>query len=212
MQIAYDREHGWAAALDIPYRGKRVYLHGTDLYSAASQIVSGAAGSSLVTRLDVRFPKFSRNSGILRLVESDPDRERLQLSPVRIHAACDDGRLLVGWYEESETRVQRRAENCEAAIVAATEIEGEIARYTGEQGPPIIEIIVFVTKTLLLKLFPDGPGKWVFTALRSESLLPDGFHAIQVVLTSAVGSRAASCSVMCGPEMLGEIYFAKADE
>ncbi len=213
MQIAQDGSVAWSAAPDIPYRGKRAYLHGTDLHAAATAIVIHAAGPRSVTRLDVRFPRFTRHAGIFRLVGGEPDRTILQNSPVRIQATLDDGETLSGWYDESNEPARIRSENFESAIVAATRIEGDTARYLGDRGPPAIEIIVFLTKTLLLAQFPDGPGKWVFTALRTDGVIGvDDPCDINVTLINAIGGRAASCAVMCGGEAVGDIYFGRAEE
>lgn len=213
MQIGHDGDRSWWAAADIPYRGNRTYLHGTDLYTAATAIATHAAGSRALARLDVRFPRFTRNAGTFRLTSGETDRATLQKSPVRIQAVTGDGVTLSGWYDESDEPARLRNENFERAIVAATQIEGDTARYAGDQGPPTIEIIVFLTKTLLFKKFPDGPGKWVFTALRSDGIIgADNPCDINVTLINAIGDRAASCAVMCGDEAVGDIYFGRAEE
>lgn len=213
MQVSYDPASGWSATPEIPYRGTRTYLHGTDLYTASTALVAAAAGSSRITAFDVRYPRFTRGKGVFRLVEGEADHAQWATSSVRIQARTEDGRHLTGWYAEIDKPAADRRDNFEKSIVAATRLESNTARYVGEPGPPLIEIIVFLTKTLLLNLFPDGPGKWVFTALRSGDLLPaEDASDVAIVLESAVGARAACCSVMIGGRKFGDIYFGRAEE
>jgi hypothetical protein len=212
MQVSDDPGGAWSAAPELPYRGARTYINGADLYAASTDLVSSAVGAEAITGMDVRYPRFTRCRGTFYLTERPVNETKWASSPVRIQASTTDGRRLTGWYEETTQPARNRLDNHEKAVVAGTVISDSSARYTGDAGPPGIEILVYVTKTLLVQLLPDGRGKWIFTALRSNGLLPDHPQDVKIILDSAVGSRAAACSVMIAGSKFGDIYFGRAEE
>lgn len=213
MQVSFDPTIGWSLEPKLPYRGARNYINGADLYAASSAIVTAAAGTSQVVALDVRYPRFTRCNGTFRLVEGEPEISKWAASSVRIKVRTADNRNLTGWYEEANQLPTERSENSEKTVVAFTQITGNSAKYIGEPNPPAIEILVYLTKTLLLHYYPGGRGKWIFTAIRLGSLLPQStLHDVEIVLDSVVGERAASSSILIGGAKFGDIYFGRAEE
>lgn len=207
MQVDFDPKTGWVASFNIPYRGDRDYLNGADLYAAASQLVAHAASRREIRQLDVRYPRFTRNAGCFRLSSQEDLGPDFRRSSVRIRADLEDGTTLVGWYDEGSEAARDRFENHEKIVVASTDVREQFASYLGDTRPPLIEVVVYTTKTLLQTVFREACGKWIFTGIKSRPLHEGDRSGLQVSIDAELSSRAVVCSLTNSSEYVGDIYF-----
>ncbi|SKA92831.1 hypothetical protein SAMN02745166_01984 [Prosthecobacter debontii] len=194
--------------LELPFRGERSYLHGTDLY----QSVVGAVGddlpqgpfSMMFHSLLRQAPDLICSRESLRQWREDPAfRGELRFGSAEntLHAV-----LL-----ESDRPVTERKLCNENEVAAAAEVD-ESAKTAKLLHPRIgvpIEQVVFLNKHLHLKLLPHLSPKWLFARLELESSLPPVCaDSLEVVLKQVLGNRFTRSDILLDGKRYGTISFS----
>lgn len=190
--------------LELPYKGSRAYLHGTDMYNAIMDYFGCGKPQLLRGPLKMVMHEFARNQvdmifGIGAERCPRPENARLEFS------FSDD---VSGWLSETERPVLARLPYPEAEIVAGCRIEGQTVTGAPTSRFSPIEVLVSLTKHLHSTLRP-GPTGWAFTRLELQRPLNDtDKDSLEVELLHALGNRLTKSAVRVGQTPLGHIYFS----
>ena len=74
-----------------------------------------------------------------------------------------------------------------------------------------IEQIVALTKKLHHAVYPDAPGKWLFTKIQMDSHIDPSSYRNETVTIRALKNfhnRLSQCMILVGKESVGHIYFS----
>jgi hypothetical protein len=194
--------------LELPFRGERTYLHGTDLYQA----ITAALGSALPAGpVSLTFHSLLKNQpdlvcsaeSLRHLREEPAFRGELQLGSgaETVHAAL----------MESARPVERR-KACNEDEVAAAAVVDEAARSAVLRAPSIgtaIEQVVFLNKHLHLRLLPHLSTKWLFARLELAAPLPaEPPASLRIELKQVLGNRFTRCDIFRDDRKSGSISFS----
>lgn len=194
--------------LELPFRGERSYLHGTDLHQA------------IVAALAEPPPAGSVNLTFHHLLSHQPDLvlSRDSLQHLREDAAFrgemrwgNGTDLLHAVLLESGRPVTARKVCNEPEVAAAAVVD--VAAKTAElkesaPGSPI-ERIVFLNKRLHLEVLPHLSPKWLFARLELVApLAAEPPEEFTITLRQVLGKRFTRSEVTAGGRRLGFISFS----
>lgn len=194
--------------LDLPFRGERAYLHGTDLYQA----IVTALGSDLpVGPISITFhsllkqlPDLVCSSESLRHLREDPafrGELRFGQGDSVLHAALMES-------ERPATSRKTCNEN-DVAACSVVDVEAKSAKLEKPQIGSPIEQVVFLNKHLHLKLLPHLSPKWLFARLELNAPLPsEAPQTLEIVLKQVLGNRFTRSEILVEGERFGFISFS----
>jgi hypothetical protein len=194
--------------LELPFRGERNYLHGTDLYQAITTVLGSAVAAG---PLSLTFHS---------LLQNQPDLvcSAQSLRHLREDAAFR-GELRFGSGEQTLNAVlmeslrpvaQRKAcnENEVAAAAAVDETERTAVLELPNIGTPI-ELVVFLNKHMHLRLLPHLSPKWLFARLELSAPLPAEPPAkLFIQIKQVLGSRFTRSDIFWDGQKAGSISFS----
>ncbi len=190
-------------SLDLPLRGARSYIHGTDIYEAiVSRLAADPHGES---GLSMSIHQFSRH-GLDMLVA------RHASDPLPEHAAVTfhNRSGLRGVMIETERPVGRTIPFDENAITSHVEVSGNEASITGKTGLPPIDVLVILTKHWHLTQLPEAGKAWVFVRLDLDRLLTDAdAERLSIRIDQNLANRMTRAAVLSAGQPIGHIYFSK---
>lgn len=194
--------------LELPFRGERSYLHGTDLHQA----IMGALGSDLPAgpvsitfhSLLKQLPDLICSADSLRHLRDDPAfRGELRLG-------SGENVLNAVLMESARPATERKI--CNENDVAAAAVVDEAAKSATLDEPQVgnlIEQIVFLNKHLHLKLLPHLSPKWLFAKLElSAPLATAAPRQIALVLKQVLGNRFTRSEILFDGQRFGSISFS----
>ena len=195
-------------ALDLPFKGQRDYLHGTDMYQAIVRAIRDAESTALIGSFRMAIHKIARLQ--CQLLSSAPPlpSPRPQNTIVEFSFASADINL-AGWIVETNAPVATRVPYPEEEIAKRCLIN----RRTIALNEPVaflpIEVLVAMNKELHLSCLPSAVGKWYFTRLDLDRLLrPDDVPAFQLELGQNVSNRFTKSAIFVRDKSIGHIYFS----
>ncbi len=193
---------------DIPYKGDRDYLHGTDIYEFVHGFVRAHVQPAEIRRFQLKFHGFTRAQGTVFLADRDEAAEaKPKRAPIQFLVEVD-GRVLEGWHVADGPVGDRRVAGHEAFVVANSEIVDRRIRYTGGAGIPVIEAVVFSTKRLHQETLPHIKGKWVFAALDTSRFFDEAdLQDLTIELRDVLHDRFTASKIECHGQPLGQILF-----
>lgn len=189
---------------DLPFKGARDYLHGTDTYNWLASLVDvPAAVSGPVFTLTFR-----------RLI-------RHQMTIVRLEGKAADPQLVAEFslgsgagtprYGLRETGIvpTRRVAYDEDGLVRSCVIEGHSIQAPSSAPATPVELCVAMTKALHQTAFAGEKRKWLFARLELARLFrPDDTQGLSVQIVQHVESRFSKSTLTREGEILGHIYFS----
>lgn len=196
-----------AIPLSLPLKGDRAYVHSTDLYPAALQVVSERwhLGDLRHVQLVCRI----RTGHELALTRSQPGLEE-RVAVFSFQVGDEKHKL---YFVRREGDIQRRVPYDEEAIAARGELDVEdksvIYRPHEAVVATLIEAVVASAKTLHQALFPDA-GQWVVTQIESECPLAEvPFSELRIAFERSMGgARLTRSEISLDGETLGHIFFS----
>ncbi len=197
--------------LDLVFRGKRSYIHGTDIYTSIVSLIREQDNGGALS--------LSFHSQILRQPDLIPATES-QIALQRENTSFrGDVRMGKGaeaqcWMlMESSREVAMRLPCHEAQVLATARVDGGARTATlpaRSAGTPI-EQIVFLNKHLHLLALPAPATQWLFARLELRRALPESaIGEVTVKLNQVLGGRFTRSSISWSGEPLGNIYFSLA--
>ena len=193
--------------LDLPYKGSRDYLHGTDIHDALCDEVEAKIGGPL-QRLDLVFHRMVRSALSAEVFESSAVPEAEPAVVFRFQAR---GQGWVAQLHETGGPVTRRSPYDEDAVlkVSTYDAERQFIESPVLPGYSNIEIIIPLFKDLLQRVLPDAKGKWLFTRLQlPESFRHATFARLGITFAGQSGMRLARGAMLGDGEKLGHIFFS----
>lgn len=194
--------------MDIPFRGRRDYLHGTDIYEFMMNLNAGGRRDGPV---QLQFHTLLRRQGelLVGVEEMASWRKRPEYrgeGRFRIDGAFQQVILV-----ETEQPVNRRKECNEAEVTAEGEIDvvsrsGVLrARSTGS----MVERVVFLNKQLHAKVLPEVTGQWLFAKIELNRPLPKASECeLKLVLRQVLGNRFTKAEIFIDDVSYGFIIFS----
>lgn len=190
--------------LDVPFKGRRDYLHSTSIWNAiASQFIH--AGRPPATRLAVSFRRLIVRQPIL----SFPFRDRTLpgVSVGDVVLITGDARE-TGILKTSDLLVARRVEDYEDGIRGNVEIEGNRASFAGKPDTmTAVEVIVAVIK-FLHERSVSRDVKWLATRLDLPlNLTLSATDKLDVAITHKTATLATMSDVFVDGSWCGKVAF-----
>ncbi len=178
--------------LDLPFKGTRDYLHGTDMVEA----LVGIAGPGPVS---LRIHKIARSP--LEVI-FEPDGE--DLSAWTAIARISDQMFGL---KEGDGTVQRRVPYDEQRAIGSASRVGEVLRCARDNDFTLIEQIVALNKSSLSFRKPEVE-RWVFTELDLADY-PASVANIAISPGASLGDRLVRSEVLFDGATVGKIGFSK---
>lgn len=197
--------------LELSYRGKRTYLHGTDIYTHLVSLLPGHLFSSL------SFHSLLSAQPDVALVAAEDLEAGRQRPDFRgeFKASDPQGQPCHGLLVESSRPVSARRDCNEPEILAAAQVDPAARTASLPPGTPgsAIEHVVFLNKKLHQSLLPPPATQWLFARLDLRRPLPEptpGEPSLTVRMGPALGGQFTRSDILLGGEKLGHIFFALA--
>jgi hypothetical protein len=194
--------------LELPFRGERTYLHGTDLHQAivaalGEDLPAGPVSITFHSLLN-QLPDLVCSTESLRHLREDPTfrgEVRLGGGDTVLNAA-----LMESTRPATERKICNENEVAAAAVVDET---AKSATLEAGQIGNLIERIVFLNKHLHLKLLPHLSPKWLFARLELTAPLPaEPPRQLSLVLKQVLGNRFTRSDILFDGQRFGSISFS----
>ena len=194
--------------LDIPLKGERDYLHGTDIYDSVLQTCREQLPNEEIGRINLKFREFIHHQCELYLVEAGEEKI-LPDTKSTLKIETGQGRSLRGGLVETDLWPGRRVGSWEAEVFEAARCRPDTVRLFGPHEFPPIEALVFMTKKLHQVQFSTARGRWIFVALDvKRPLNPRDPRDLTVRIEANRNDRLTESSIQTPGGRLGRIYFS----
>jgi hypothetical protein len=189
-----------AYPLDLPFKGTRDYLHGTDIFDALLRVSGARDRVVLILRRPMRHP-----------VDVVPFHS--MPNPTAYHAefhyvAGRRTRTLV-LRENSSRKVTHRIAYDENDVTAAAEITDGSLKCQISSSYSFIEHVVALNKVLLNSFSPAvSSPRWLFARIELDTI-PQAPKVLDLKLVASIGSRITKTELGADGCSLGHIYFSR---
>ncbi len=195
-------------ALAFRYKGGRSYVHGTDMYTEFAGLVEETLpgvteGSIKMTIRQMITKQCKLVYSLENNIASKPDDHKSEFS------FAIGPTTLTAWLMETDESVSGEYDYNEDEIAQGSAITGETIKLIEETPYSPIEVLVALNKHLHLNLFPDAPGKWLFTKLELIRLLDEKDPPeFELKFEKNSNFRITKTGIFSGGEKIGDIYFS----
>ena len=186
--------------LDLPFKGTRHYLHGTDMFDALLGITGAKGRVVLVMRRLMKSPV----NAVSIAPEVDPTAY-----PAEFHYSTIESDCTVVLCEDPGREVTRRVPYDEERITAPAVISGTALTCRVSESYSFIEQVVALNKLLLNSSVGADAPKWLFTRIELDTV-PDACEILDLKLAASIGSRITKTAIGTDGRSIGHIYFARA--
>jgi len=189
--------------LDLPFKGTRDYLHGTDMFDALLRITEAKGPVVLVLRRTMRHPvdAVPIPRGVAPSAHSAEFHYTWAGSDRTIVVREDPGRI-----------VTRRVPYDEEAITAGAAVCGTSLSSSISGSYSFIEYVVTLNKLLLSRWAPGmTASKWLFTRIELD-IVPESPKRLDLNVTASIGCRIAKTAIRADGRLLGHIYFSSVPQ
>ena len=197
--------------LDVPFRGKRDYLHSTDVYRAVVDHLKSRFSLADIVSFRIKFNQFSH--AVLDFHywgEGDPAPQAKEAKGF-VWFELGDQRRFRGYFADSDRPATRRIEGHEPALVAATQTESAWASVAPMPEADAIEHVVFATKKLHTQRIPLQAGLWIVGELRATGVLDRELTGpVRIEMQNNHADKITESSILVGAEKFGSIIFMVA--
>lgn len=192
--------------LDIPFKGKRDYLHSTSLYDAVVKHLGDKLGRGNLSDVRLMFQGFARKK--LKVTQHLGEAESRALMTF----VCAGQKFRLD-FVETEKEVADRRPYPEEQIMEHCHLDPVAERATlvddGRQPFSLMECVVAINKALHERLFAENRGKWLFTEIRTaRPLYETQWKEIAVQLKHRLGLKLTRATITLDREDVGYICFS----
>lgn len=197
----------YSAFSDLPLKGDRDYLHGTDTYEWIAGLAAEAGLQGEMTSIQLSFHRMFRHQLVLLGANEASDGGKEPAVQVVLQRSGEEE---VKWdFYESERVPSRRVPYDEDSVEANCRVEGKRIKYLGGADFLPIEILVAMTKVLHFEVFADRTVKWLFVRLDLPRFLADkDLQGLSVEMKQAIPKRFSKNEVRSDSGLRGAIYFS----
>lgn len=182
--------------LDLPLKGNRTYVHGTDLFDA------------LVTRTRPQPPLSLRIHRIIKgLVQVAPLPGQTNPAALFVSTIGENKPHVLGLYEQPRDSQPRRVAFDEEAIAAGHSFHDQSVDMVHRSDASLIERWIVLNKLLHQRLLPNDRGRWMFTRI-DLSNLPVNVAQTDLRFKGRVGTRLTRVAIETDGSIVGDLYFS----
>jgi len=192
--------------LDLAFKGKRDYLHGTDVLNQTLFWLQDALPGAPLEDIDFSFHHLAHHQVGVRIGASPAGQ-----SVYSVCAFTQGGRREKAYLIETDMPVTRRYPYPEEEIVAPMQIDSAVRRgvLLGTVEYTDIEVWVAMTKALHHAVFPQAPSKWLFVRGR----FPNYTRRTQarertLAIAASLRDRLTRSEAFLDGRKVGEIFFS----
>lgn len=194
-----------AVPLDLPFKGNRQYLHGTDIFDAVISLTKPRHGVAF------RFHRLMRNPIDLVPI-ADAGKGADEAAGYYVRYGANGTKRIWHFREAHARRITGRVPYDESDVVSDAIYEADNIESPGPSTYSFIERAVALHKALLRRREnSDGPGAWLFTHLDLTNV-PSNPVRIRLKLSGFLGTKMAKSTIECDGEPLGQITFWRVNE
>jgi hypothetical protein len=183
--------------LDLPFKGNRDYVHGTDLFDSLVARTAPAAAVSL------RIHRMMH--GLVRVDPWEAGDE--PGAALFFYADESGGSRALAMHDSPRADKARRIPFDEAAIAARHVLHDQRIEMAHRDDATFIERWIVLNKLLHQHLFAAGHGRWIFTRI-DVSALPATIGRTALVFRSRVGTRLTRVGIEADGRAIGDMYFS----
>ena len=196
---------------EMPFKGKRSYLHGTSILECATQIAKQKAPSAYGGRLRAVFHGLARSGLSVALASEDEIALRPEGIMAEVISQGKSGECVFFWFTDSGVPIRKQVPYPEELLAQQLTYSGRRVILHGTSPFSPVETLVAMTKFAHQRFMPEVEA-WFFTRLDIvHPLLEFDLEGLSVELQSRLGtlSRARICAAS---GELGSIYFSATEK
>jgi len=193
------------------FKGKRTYVHGTDIFQATLEFVLRALGD-YPSRLDGYLHHLLRNNALFCL-HKDKAIEKDDKLCAYFSLEFGDQKYWVSVLDSGEPITSSR-EYDEANVVSLCSLAGDVAVMAFKDAYTYIEQYVAMTKYLHSAVYPDATrkGKWLFTRIQLQNAIDPNLYSqatiMEVEFEQNFHNRLTRSSLRMNNTLIGYIFFS----
>lgn len=194
--------------LSFLFKGKRNYIHGTDIYDQVIRAVGRRHDIGELRLLRIKMRRLVHKQCHLMLGSVGEKLEVQEESPADIFVSTAEGNTY-GYLVDTGCDINGRYAFDEEAIRSLCILSDGAISIRGLVKYTPIEIVVVMTKLLHQTIFPEVKGKWLFTQLELKRLFtPEDSSKLVIKFKHNFNYALTKSAIQSGTSELGHIYFS----
>ncbi len=187
------------------FKGSRRYIHGTDMFNAMFQSLSGKSLSN------IRFMMHGIvDSPCCRLFIAESRDELDSVNDIRVRCQYDrDG--VTHWLAlspaECELSKSARYEYDEERLLSHCEMQSDGITLLRQSPFSFIENVVAMNKHMHLQMFPEATGRWMFTRIDLIAGC-EARESIALKFRHNMNFRLTKSDILVEGQKKGDLYFS----
>jgi len=185
---------------DFCFKGKRKYVHGTDVFSALSTNFNGQ-----LKYIDISFHGIAIRN--LIFFTEKPKKKDIKV----VFKAESNGEKIKLFGVEDNKDIECRYDYAEEKIIDQTTIDlsNEIISLNQLTDYSFIEHIVAMNKALLNNLYIEKDGQWLFTRLQlTNNIQMNEIESLDIALKLNVQFKLTKSVINVNNREMGYLYFS----
>jgi len=186
----------------ICYKGKRNYLHGTDISDCLIRTIKK------YDSLSIKFLRvISTNLDFYFVNQNELKKFRLQntISVLLNYTYKGESLFLAGL--ENKLKVNCNVKDYEKQIINSSTLNSSEVSSINHGNGTLVDKIVVMNKFLLSSLFENN--NWLFTQLDLYCPFPEKIHEIKIKYNDSLGTMLYKSSIFFNKVEIGSIMFSK---
>lgn len=183
--------------LDLPLKGGRDYVHGTDLFDA------------LLTRFQPSPPLSLRIHSVIRgLIDVRPWQVGQQ-RPAGLLIYTDSARnpVILGLNVRQRGTNPIRIPFDEDAVAEGYQLHDQAIEIAHRDDSTLIERWIVLNKLLHRHLLSNNGGRWIFARI-DLSILPKTVNMTELIFKDRIGTRLTKVAIKADGDLIGDLYFS----
>ncbi len=194
--------------LNLPYKGDRDYLHGTDMYAKTLEVLNAVRPDALTGGCRLVIHRTARHQCRLLYTGVDETAPRPEKLVAEFILSAGTGNT-TAWLVETTQAIRDRRPYVESRIFDYCRLTDRSIRLNDQTGFSAIEELVAMNKLLHNTHYPPENAQWYFTRLDLTRLLVDTDTGNLVVsLQKNFNQRLTRSAISAHGEMIGHIFFS----
>ena len=191
--------------IEFQFKGKRNYIHGTDMFNAMVTSYPGSGMNSIRFTVHdfVRTPLcrlyLSESKDELNTVPDIRARSQFEAEGITHWLALTQG--------NGDPTTGGRYAYDEEQIISACRMDEESIVLVEQSSFTFIETIVSMNKHMHEQLFPDVTGKWIFTRIDLDTRCEDR-EKLALRFRHNMNYRLTKSDILVNDKKVGDIYFS----
>jgi len=194
--------------LNLPYKGDRDYLHGTDMYAETVRVLNGVKPEALIGKCRMVIHNVAKRQCRLLYTFLSDTAKRPENIIAEFNFISDTGNLMA-WLVETLEDITERIPYAESHITENCVLSEQSVKLICRSGFSAIEELVAMNKLLHVTRYPPGESRWYFTRMDLDRLLTaNDVGNLQVKLQQNLNNRLTRSEVISHGQIIGHIYFS----